>query len=84
MAQQNQQQNKFSTNRDIAHDVNSMQPQQPTSSSSIYVISTALLHNIDEPSIAVPALALQTNIFVGHRALFPATHVLIFSFYLVV
>ena len=69
---------KGSGNQQQQH-VNSRQLQQPTSSSNIQVILTELLHNIDDPSIAVAALALQTNIFVGHRALFSGTQFLIFS-----
>ena len=80
MAQQNQLQNTFSTNRDIAHDVTSMQPQQPTSSSNIQVILTALLHNIDDPSIAVAALALQTNLSSDIEPYFPVGSFLFLGF----
>ena len=41
IAQQNQLQHTYSTNRNIVHDVNPEQSQQPTSSSSIQVISAA-------------------------------------------
>ena len=58
-----------------------MQPQQPTSSKSIQVISTALLHNIDDPSIAVAALALQTNLSLDIEPCFPVRMFLFLAYF---
>ena len=80
MAQENQLQNAFSMNRDIAHDVTSMQPQQPTSSSSIQVISTTLLHNIDDHQSLWPHLLFKQTFSSDIEPCFPVRRFLFLAF----